>query len=155
MFQVRSGGLPYRRLDEQVGPHSFQVCLDLFLANGETAFRPGGLNNLAVFKSRHGLCRSVMMNKRSAISGTVKAIIDVPWSALNPETNEGQSLRILFDNDYTVIFKVRMSLLIIISLLISLLISCILRSLIGPWSLGLRCRFSIASQRYVMDFQIA
>ena len=106
------------------------------MANGETAFRPGGLNNLAVFKSRYGLCRSVMMNKRSAISGTVKAIIDVPWSALNPETNEGQSLRILFDNDYTVIFKVRMSLLIIISLLISLRISCILRSLIGPWSLA-------------------
>ena len=81
------------------------MCLDLYLANGETAFRPGSLNNLAMYKSRYGLCRSVMINKRSLISGTVKAILDVPWSAYNPETNEGQSLHILFDNDYTVWYR--------------------------------------------------
>ena len=78
------------------------MCLDLYLANGETAFRAGGLNNLAVFKSGYGLCRSVMMNKRSAVSRTVKAIVDVPWSALNPDANEGQSLHIFFDDDYKV-----------------------------------------------------
>ena len=43
-----------------------------------------------------------MMNKRSAVSRTVKAIVDVPWSALNPDANEGQSLHIFFDDDYKV-----------------------------------------------------
>ena len=74
----------------------------MYLANGETAFRAGDPNNLAVFKSGYGLCRSVMMNKRSAVSGTVKAILDVPWSALNPDANEGQSLHIFFEDDYKV-----------------------------------------------------
>ena len=103
MFQVQHStqtGLMYTSSGSRV--HILQVCLNLYLANGETAFRTGGLNNLAVYKPRYGLCRSVMINKRSAISSATMAVLNVPWAMMNPDAYEGQSLHFLFDDDYTV-----------------------------------------------------
>lgn len=62
----------------------FKVCLKLFDADGEIAF-PSSSLNLATFRSKHGLCKSAMINKRTTVSHTARAVLSAPWTIWNPD----------------------------------------------------------------------